>query len=90
MPDTPVVGEPGARASGQHWPQAIDAMIAHAKEIDDALLRLLAEQCWDTLDTHWGSNQGCGSCNGEIERCSEWDRTQEIVLTWLMQRAGIV
>lgn len=75
----------------QHWPSAVEAMRRHAAEVDDALLALVAEQVEQVVNTHWDSSagHGCGSCYGDVSLCGNWDNAQAIVLTWLMQKAGV-
>ena len=74
-----------------HWPQVVEAMRATAAEIDDALLSLIATQVEQVVNTHWDSSagHGCGSCHGDVSLCGTWDNAQAIMLTWLMQKAGL-
>lgn len=66
-------------------------MQACAADTDDALLHLLAEQVQSVVDTHWNTSAGgCSRCYGEVSLCDSWDNAQAVILTWLMQRAGLV
>lgn len=74
-----------------HWPSVVSAMRSYAVESHDTLLYLLAQQVEDAMDSHWEATpgSGCGSCNGEVSNCGTWDNAQTIMITWLMQKAGL-
>ena len=70
------------------WDDVVNLMARTARARDDGFLFTVSEHLRANVHDHKETGDGCPACRGHVDSCEQWGRAQEIMLSWLIERAG--